>query len=142
VTRTAKQTVQRYLDALVAGDITAIRDSFAEDATWSMHSDLPIAGPWKGRDAIVDDFLSTVGGELYEPGSVSFEFPLLIAEGDTVVLEWRVHARTRAGRSYANEYCGVFIVQNGRIQTVREYLDTRYAAQILFADVAHGRDAK
>src|SRR5947209_2306552 len=131
---TAKETVQRYLDALVAGDSAVIRDSFAEDAVWSMHGDLPIAGPWRGRDAIVDDFLTEVGGALFEPGTVTFEFPLLVADGDTVVLEWRVHARTRAGTQYDNEYCGVFIVRDGKICEVREYLDTRYAAQKLFEE--------
>ena len=130
--RTPKETVQRYLDALLAGDVDVIRDSFAEDATWSMHGDLPIAGPWKGRDQIVDDFLRTIGGSLFEPGTQTFEFPTLIAEDDTVVLEWRVHARASTGADYHNEYCGVFIVRDGRIETVREYLDTRYAAETLF----------
>jgi ketosteroid isomerase-like protein len=39
---------------------------------------------------------------------------------------------------YDNEYCGVFIVRDGRIQTVREYLDTRYAAETLFQHAAGG----
>jgi ketosteroid isomerase-like protein len=133
MTPTAKQVVQRYLDALVAGDLDAIRDSFAEDATWTMHGDLPIAGPWIGRDSIVDDFLTAVGGSLFEPGSHSFEFPTLIGEGDTVALEWRVRARTVGGDDYDNEYCGIFVVRDGRIQAVREYLDSRYAARTLFA---------
>jgi ketosteroid isomerase-like protein len=136
VNLTAKQVVQRYLDALLAGDIDTIRDSFAEDATWSMHGDLPLAGPWKGRDQIVDDFLRAVGSELYEAGSQSFEFPTLIAEGDTVALEWHVQARTAAGLEYDNEYCGIFIVRDGRIAVVREYLDSRYAAQRLYPELA------
>lgn len=129
---TPTQTVQRYLDALLAGDVETIRDSFTDDATWTMHGDLPIAGPWKGRDSIVDDFLSRLGATLFEPGSQQFEFPLLVAEGDTVVLEWRVHARSAAGLEYENEYCGVFVVDDGRIAAVREYMDTRHAARILF----------
>ena len=134
--RTPEQTVQRYLDALLAGDVDVIRDSFTEDATWTMHGDLPIAGPWKGRDAIVDDFLQQLGATLFEPGSQRFEFPLLVAAGDTVVLEWRVHARSRAGIEYDNEYCGVFLVEDGRIRAVREYMDTGYAARVLFPEIA------
>ena len=135
--RTPQQTVQRYLDALLAGDLDVIRDSFTEDATWTMHGDLPIAGPWKGRDAIVDDFLRQLGATLFEPGSQRFEFPLLIAAGDTVVLEWRVQARSRAGVAYDNEYCGVFVVDDGRIRAVREYMDTAYAARVLFPECEH-----
>jgi ketosteroid isomerase-like protein len=126
-----KQVVRRYLDALVAGDLDTVRDSFAHDAVWTIHGDLPFAGPWHGRDHIVDDFLTTVGGALYEPGSVAFEFPTLIGEGDTVALEWRVRARTARGREYANAYCGLFVVRDGRIAEVREYLDTAYAARAL-----------
>jgi ketosteroid isomerase-like protein len=128
-----KQVVRRYLDALVAGDLDTVRDSFARDAVWTIHGDLPIAGPWRGRDHIVDDFLGAVGGALYEAGSVTFEFPTLIGEGDTVALEWRVRARTAHGGDYANAYCGLFVVRDGRIAEVREYLDTAYAARTLFA---------
>jgi hypothetical protein len=131
-----KQVVRRYLDALVAGDLDTVRDSFAEDAVWTIHGDLPVAGPWRGRDHIVDDFLTAVAGALYEPGSVAFEFPTLLADGDTVAVEWRVRARTARGGDYANAYCGLFVVRDGRIAEVREYLDTAYAARTLFADVA------
>jgi ketosteroid isomerase-like protein len=126
-----KQVVRRYLDALLAGEVEAIRASFAEDATWTIYGDLPIAGPWVGRDRIVDDFLSTVGGSLFEPGSQSFEFPSLIAEGDTVALESRVRARTARGSDYDNVYCGIFVVRDGQICAVREYLDSHYAAETL-----------
>ena len=129
----SKQVVRDYLDALLAGDMDAIRASFAEDATWTVNGSLPIAGPWKGRDRIVDDFLSEVGGSLYEPGSQSFEFPTLIGEGDTVALEWKVSARTVGGEDYENSYCGIFVVKDGRIYEVREYLDTGYAERKLFA---------
>jgi uncharacterized protein len=128
-----KQVVQRYLDALVDGDVDAIRESFAEDATWTIYGDLPIAGPWTGRDQIVDDFLVTVTGSLFEPGSQRFEFPTLIAEGDTVALEWSVKARAASGADYDNSYCGIFIIRDGKIQTIREYLDSGYAAHALFA---------
>jgi uncharacterized protein len=133
MTNEPKQVVRRYLDALVAGDLDTVRDSFAEDAVWTICGDLPIAGPWRGRDRIVDDFLTAVGGALYAPGSVTFAFPALLADGDTVIVEWRVRARTASGRDYANAYCGLFVVRAGRIAEVREYLDTAYAARTLFA---------
>lgn len=131
---TPKQVIQRYLDALLAGDIDTIRDSFAEDATWTMYGELPIAGPWRGRDSIVDEFLTRAAGALFEPGSHAFDFPTLIAEGDTVALEWRVRARTAAGAPYDNHYCGIFVVRDGKIAAVREYLDSGRAARLLFAE--------
>jgi ketosteroid isomerase-like protein len=129
-----KQVLRHYLDALVAGDLEAVRDSFAEDATWTIKADLPVAGPWHGRDQIVDDFLAAVMGERFEPGSHVFTFPTLLADGDTVVLEWHVSARNAAGEPYENDYCGIFVIRDGRIAAVREYLDSLYAARVLFAE--------
>jgi uncharacterized protein len=130
-----KQVLQRYLDALVVGDIDTIRDSFAEDATWTIKADLPIAGPWHGRDQIVDEFLSTVMGERFEAGSHVFEFPTMIADGDTIALEWHVSARNAASQPYENDYCGIFVMRDGKIAAVREYLDSRYAARVLFPEI-------
>lgn len=127
----AKEVVQHYLDVLLAGNVEAIRDCFAEDAVWTMVGELPFSGPWIGRDAIVDDFLVGFGGRLYEAGSQKFEFPTLIGEGDTVALEWRLQATTAAGRDYDNRYCGIFVVRDGRIQAVREYCNTAYAERTL-----------
>lgn len=129
-----KQVLQRYLDALVAGDIDTIRDSFSEDATWTVKADLPVAGPWLGRDQIVDDFLAAVMGERFEAGSHVLTFPTMIADGDSVALEWHVSARNAAGEPYENDYCGIFTIRDGKITTVREYLDSRYAARVLFSE--------
>lgn len=130
-----KQVLQHYLGALVAGDIDTIRDSFAANATWTIKGDLPIAGPWHGRDRIVDDFLAAVMGERFVAGSHKFTFPTMIADGDTIALEWHVSARTAAGEPYENDYCGIFVIRDGKITEVREYLDTRYAAKTLFPEI-------
>ena len=131
-----KQVLQRYLDALTSGDIDAIRDSFTEDASWTIKADLPVAGPWRGREQIVDEFLGAVMGERFVPGSHAFEFATMIAERDTVALEWHVSARSATGEAYENDYCGMFTVRDGRIAAVREYLDSRYAARVLFPETA------
>ena len=128
----SKQVVERYVAAVAAGDEQAIRDSFAEDATWWLAGDLPISGTWTGRDAIMGDFLATAMA-FYEPGSVSLEVTGLLAEGDRVTLEWTSRARTAAGDPYENYCIGVFTVRDGRIAAVREYMDTLYASRVAFA---------
>ena len=39
-----------------------------------------------------------------------------------------VNAHAASGVEYHNEYCGVFVVRDDRIATVREYIDSKYAA--------------
>jgi ketosteroid isomerase-like protein len=135
---TPLQVLDRYLEALLDGDLDAIRASFAEDAVWTLHGDLPIAGPWHGRDAIVDDFLVKVGGELFEPGTPTFDWLSRTSDDHAAVLEWRVRARTTGGLDYDNRYLGVFEVSDDRITQVREYTDTGYMSEVLFADQGRG----
>jgi uncharacterized protein len=60
----------------------------------------------------------------------------MIAEGEHVVLQWTSRARTHAGRPYVNDCIGVFTVRDGKIQAVREYMDTLYIHDTAFADAA------
>lgn len=128
----AKAVLQRYLDALVAGDLAAIEDSFAPDATWWLHGTLPLSGTRRGRAEILEFLLGA--GSLYQPGTQEFEFGDITADGERAVLEWRVRAIASAtGKPYDNSYAGVFVVRDGRIVEVREYLDSLYAAEVLYA---------
>jgi hypothetical protein len=130
-TTDSRAVLQAYLDALVAGDLDRIADSFTEDATWSLHGTLPLSGTRRGREAILE-FLTNAGA-LYAPGTQAFTFGDITAEGDRAVLEWQVTGTASAtGRPYANDYCGVFVIRDGRIAEVREYLDTLHAAETLF----------
>jgi hypothetical protein len=130
---TPLEVLDIYLDALLAGDLDRIRASFTEDAVWRLHGDLPLAGPWRGRDAIVDDFLVKVGGSLFEPGSQRFEWLSRTADAHAAVVEWRVVARTAGGLDYDNRYLAVFAMDGDRISSVREYTDTEYVRRTLFA---------
>jgi uncharacterized protein len=130
----SKSVLRRYVAAVQAGDREAIREAFAEDASWTIHVGyLPISGTWTGRDTIIDEFLAKAVAH-YEPGSVSLEITGMIAERDQVVLQWTSRARTRDGRQYENGCIGVFTICNGKIQDVREYMDTLYASEIAFKD--------
>jgi uncharacterized protein len=129
----SKSILRRYVAAVERGDEGALRGLFAEDATWTLAAgDLPISGTWKGREAILGEFLATALSH-YERGSVSLEITGMIAEGGRVVLQWTSRARTLDGRPYENDCIGVFTIRDGRIQSVREYMDTLYARDTAFA---------
>jgi uncharacterized protein len=130
----AKGVVRQYVAAVEAGDEQAIRETFAQDAVWTLQAEgLPIAGTWRGRDSIMGEFLATALS-YYQPGSVRLEITAMIADHDQVVLQWTSRARTRGGRPYQNGCIGVFTVRNGRIHSVREYMDTLYVSTAFAAD--------
>ncbi|MFG3284455.1 nuclear transport factor 2 family protein [Streptomyces sp. NPDC048111] len=130
-TLSPRAVVIRYVEAVRDGDAAVIRDSFAEDATWHYPGDLPISKVWRGRDAIVDDFLGGMG-PLLVPGTMRVELVGTIAEGDRVVAEWTSTAETVHGGTYDNRCIGIYTVQDGRITAVVEYADTRHVAAALF----------
>jgi ketosteroid isomerase-like protein len=133
-TAATRAVLRGYLDALVAGDVDTIAASFAEDATWSLHGTLPLAGVRHGRQDILRFLLGAVS--LYQPGTQTFDFGDITAEHDRAVLEWRVRGIAAAtGKAYDNEYCGVFVIRDGHITEVREYLDTQHAADTLYNHV-------
>ncbi|WP_141576866.1 alpha/beta fold hydrolase [Actinomadura sp. WMMA1423] len=124
--------VTRYVEAVASGDLDTIRASFADDATWTYPGDLPLTGTWKGRDAIVDDFLGGAG-QLFEPGGEpKVALTNVVADGDQVVAEWTSRGTARGGAAYDNPCLGVFTVRDGRITSVREYTDTQHVERTLF----------
>jgi ketosteroid isomerase-like protein len=75
----------------------------------------------------------------YEPGSVRIEVTAMIAEQDHVVLQWTSRARMSDGEPYENGCIGVFTVRDGKIQVVREHMDTLYACDAFWrAGSPHG----
>jgi uncharacterized protein len=123
----ARTVIERYVAAVAARDMDTVRECFAEDATWWLGGELPLSGTWRGRDAILGDFLGSIP-RLYQPETISLEITSLIAEGASVALEWTSRALTTAGEEYENQCAGVFTVRDGKIVAVREYMDTQYAA--------------
>jgi len=128
-----KTVVTRYVESVASGDLPTIRASFAPDVVWTYPGDLPLSGEWKGREAVVDEFLLAVAGKLFAPDApVSIELTNVIAEGEQVFAEWSARATARSGDAYDNKCGAVFTVRDGLIVGVREYLDTDHARRVLF----------
>lgn len=124
--------VVRYMEAVRDGDRDAVRGVFAEDATWEYPGDLPLSRTWRGRDAIVGDFLGGVR-TLLRPGTpLMLELTNLISDGNQVIAEWTSRATALNGRAYHNRNIAVFAVHDGKITSVREYTDTQHVEHVLF----------
>ena len=52
--------------------------------------------------------------------------------GDRVALEWTSRARTTGGEPYENSCAALFTLADGRITTVREYMDTQHVQAIWY----------
>ncbi|GAA3038669.1 hypothetical protein FHS39_004523 [Streptomyces olivoverticillatus] len=127
-----KAVVVRYAEAVRDRDAQVVIDSFAEDATWLYPGSLPISRLWEGREAIVNDFLGSMGRHLDPTAPVVIELINAFADGEQVLAEW-ISATAANGAVYDNKCAGVFTVRDGKITSVTEYADTHHVAATLFA---------
>jgi ketosteroid isomerase-like protein len=124
-----KALVREYLRRMQAGEAT-VADLLADDVTWWAPHSSELGGTHRGKVAVLA--LMGKGVDLYQlPLRVIVEE--MVAERDQVCVQLVVEAKTAAGRPYRNDYHFAFRVRDGRIAAVREYLDTKYASELLFA---------
>lgn len=127
-----KKTVLRFIENLSSGNVDAVTAAFTDDVTWWLPGSLPVSGTFKGKKAILEDFFGKAF-PYFEPGTLSIQVQSAIAEDNAVAVEWIVKARTAKGRTYENYYHIRFDLHDGKIQAVREYVDSLYAKEVLFA---------
>jgi ketosteroid isomerase-like protein len=124
---TAERNRQKAL--LVNGLTGAVDDDeylahFTDDPVWHVNR-----RAFAGRDGLrqVAEAVRRVF-----PNGVERVVRTTVAEGDRVVIQHMNRAVTATGVEYENEYVKVFeFAGDGRIRAVWEYLDSRYAAEVL-----------
>jgi ketosteroid isomerase-like protein len=105
---------------------------FAPDAQWLAPPDnataMAIDGTSElhGRERIVR-FITEEFQRVFV-ADVSWDVRGIYADGDHVVLEQHFEATLAGGGRYENDYCFVFVVRDGLIAEVREYMDTQRGA--------------
>ena len=65
-------------------------------------------------------------------GGMTMKVVGMLAEGDRVAAELQSHAVTTSGKVYNNQYHILFVIRDGRIVKVREYLDPMHGTEIFF----------
>lgn len=127
-----KKVVLGFVEALSSGHIEAAKAALADDVTWWIPGSLPVSGTHRGKKVIFEDFLGQAQA-LFQPNSVSIQVRNAIGEGDLVAVEWVARGKSAKGNPYENYYHLMFELKNGKIQAIREYVDTLYAKEVLFS---------
>lgn len=126
-----KQRIRDYYAKVSSGD-PSVPDLLTDDVTWWIPPGSDMAGFYDGKPAVLGMFARGLG--LYSQSDpMRIEIEELVAEGDTVCAQVVIAAKTAKGRDYENHYHFVFKLRDGRIRAVKEYVDTRYAHDVLFA---------
>ena len=123
-----KKLIQEAFAAWANGDGMAFFNLLAENASWTVIGNCPISGTYVGQQRLVEDALKPQRAKLAGPPTPTVMN--LIAEGDTVVIQWVGKGTSKSGRPYNNSYCYVVQIENGRIIRGTAYLDTELVRSI------------
>jgi ketosteroid isomerase-like protein len=121
-----KAMVTEFFGHMSAGRRQQALEMMADDATWwapgvGVMTKAQFAGVMKYMDKIVS-------------GPIKLTIKRMTAEEDRVAAEAESDADVVNGKHYHNTYHFLVVVGGGKIREVKEYNDTRYAAE-LFGDL-------
>jgi len=124
-----EQLALDFFAALSTGDLDKLRPFLDENSVWEpMVKDIPGAGSYKGN-AIIDEFLAPVRG-MFAQGDPKVHVQTVFSDGDFVAVESYSDGKLQDGRSYYNRYSWIFRMNNGKIGTLHEYMDSHYVARL------------
>ncbi len=136
-----KQTALKFLNAMSEGDAAGQAECLAPDAFTITKGFGAVSGQ-RNREtmlATVEAFNEVV------PTGFRPKIEKVVAEGDTVVIEWEGNAELSDGTPYCNQYVFVFSFENGKIRQLNEYFCTVLADRAILPllaekgeDLAHG----
>jgi ketosteroid isomerase-like protein len=113
------------------GDIKTAFANLSDNVSWLIPGTTPgVSGLKRGKDEILK-FMSGVG-QLF-PEGLNSEIRKVYCDGDTVIVELTNRGKVSNGKTYENEYCFVFELEDDKIRRIREYVDTQRAKEILFS---------
>lgn len=122
-----KATIAAFLEAMSRGDTEYILNAYADDGMlWTMGNTL-ISGQY--NKAQIKEFADGI----YEafPDGLTFTVHGMVAEGDKVSVEATSEGAHASGVTYSNQYHFLFILRDGKILQMKEYMDTELATDIL-----------
>jgi RimJ/RimL family protein N-acetyltransferase/ketosteroid isomerase-like protein len=118
-----------FFERFSAGDIAGSLDTMTEDATWwipGKKERSPTAGLYS-KERIGRLFRRMVGAL---KGDLQMDVISCIAESDRVAVEVESRGDLKNGRLYRQQYHMLLTFRNGKISSVREYLDTQHANDV------------
>ena len=124
-----KQLLQHIYSELSKGNPAPFLDALAEDVQWTIMGTTRWSKTYDGKQAILTELLGPLFAQFADQYTATAQ--RFIAEDDLVVVEVSGRVTTKSGKPYNNSYCYIFRLADGKIQEVKEYLDTQLAVTAL-----------
>lgn len=123
-----KKVLQEVFAAWARGDGAAFFKVLAEDVRWTVIGSCPVSRTYTSRQAFLDGAVKPLSEKL--AGPIRTTVRNILAEGDTVVVQWDGNATTKSGKPYNNRYCWVMRLENGEVKEGTAYIDTELVSEL------------
>jgi ketosteroid isomerase-like protein len=124
-------SANNFAKVFSTGDVEQILDTLHPEATYWVSGGIDGMSGSYNKDGL-GALLSGVTS-VYENGALEITPTAAIAQGDKVAVEATSHAKLKNGRVYQNQYHFLFEFRDGKILSVKEYMDTKHAYDIFYA---------
>ncbi|WP_218775519.1 nuclear transport factor 2 family protein [Oceanobacillus senegalensis] len=127
-----KQIIKEFMEVFSTGDIDRFLTYFSDTATWW------VAGNIEGVSGEKDmkEFKEMNSGLATATKEAAIRLTPLAwtAEGNRVAVETESYAEMTNGKVYNNLYHFLFVLEDGKIQKVKEFLDTEHAREVFLGE--------
>jgi ketosteroid isomerase-like protein len=124
-----KALVESIMEARARRDPAPFIAAMADDFTWRIIGSTAWSGDYVGKAEVRERLLRPLHQQFTAPSAITAS--RILADGDHVVVECRGDATTTPGEKYANTYCFVIRVADGKLKELTEYMDTALVERVL-----------
>ena len=131
------QTVKDFFAAMGRGDKQGLLALSAEDIAWIIPGkDWPLAGVHRGHAGLTA--LLQKASETVETSTEPSEY---VAQGDRVLVVGVAKGKVKAtNKTFDDDWIFAITVRNGKVATIREYIDTQALARASEMDARPGHN--
>ncbi|MCG8575721.1 MAG: nuclear transport factor 2 family protein [Flavobacteriales bacterium] len=125
----SKQIVRDFIEAMRTSNVDTLKTMITDDFSWWIIGKPEYLATAGEHDT--EYFLGFFKGDELFPEGTDFKTTSMTAEGNRVAAEAEFKAKTAMGTYYENYYHFLFIIENGKVKRMKEYMDT-YNAKVTF----------
>lgn len=124
-----KELVEEFIVAMQNSNVEKLKTMITNDFSWWIigKSEYLVTAGEHDKDYFLGFFKGT---ELFPEGP-EFNIVSMIAEDNKVATEATFKAKTAMGTFYENYYHFLFVIENGKVKRMKEYMDTFSAKRLL-----------
>jgi ketosteroid isomerase-like protein len=128
---TNKALITGFMEVFSSGAVDEILSYMSDSATWWVAGNIPGISGTKDKAAFAQ-MLSGIADST-TTGAIRLTPLAFTAEGERVAVETESYTELKNGRVYNNLYHFLFEVRDGKIDKVKEYLDTEHTTAVFVA---------